>query len=86
MRALSRTAALVCHTQAPAGRETRRALAIYTRAAKLNHACTPSVAFRFSGSLLSVRTISDVPPGTPLRHSYGPQVCSSPAGTAMPCT
>ena len=64
--------------KAAAGRETRKALAIYPTAAKLNHACAPNMALRFDGAVLTVRAISPLAAGAPLRHCYGPQVHCCP--------
>ncbi|BDA41604.1 probable SET and MYND domain-containing protein 4 [Coccomyxa sp. Obi] len=60
-----------------ASAEDRLGLAIYPRAAMLNHACAPNVAASFEGSRLLIRAITDLVPGTVLRFCYGPQVGES---------
>ena len=51
-------------------------LAVYPRAAMLNHACLPTVSASFSGLQLQVHALEDLPPSSTLRLCYGPQVPS----------
>ncbi|EIE25620.1 hypothetical protein COCSUDRAFT_83627 [Coccomyxa subellipsoidea C-169] len=60
-----------------ASAEDRMGLAIYPRAAMLNHACSPNVAAAFAGTRLHICATSDLPPGTTLRFCYGPQAGES---------
>lgn len=57
-----------------ASAEDRLGLAVYPRAAMLNHACAPNVTASFEGSRLLIRAITALAPGTVLRFCYGPQV------------
>lgn len=54
--------------------EDRLALAVYPRAAIINHACSPTVNAHFIGRRLCIRAIRDIQHGSILRLCYGPQV------------
>ena len=49
-------------------------LALYPRAAMLNHACEPNVAASFVGLELRLHALTALEPSAILRLSYGPQV------------
>jgi hypothetical protein len=56
------------------GSEDWLGLALYPRAAILNHACRPTVSASFKGVQLRLHAVGDIPPEAPLRLCYGPQV------------
>jgi hypothetical protein len=55
-------------------REESTGIAVYPVASFLSHSCIPNVSVRFEGNTVIIRTLSSLPPGTPLYHCYGPQV------------
>ena len=56
------------------GPEDWLGLALYPRAAMLNHACEPNVAASFVGHELRLHALTALAPSAILRLSYGPQV------------
>ena len=56
------------------GPEDWLGLALYPRAAMLNHACEPNVAASFVGLELRLHALTALEPSAVLRLSYGPQV------------
>ena len=52
-------------------------LAVYPRAAMLNHSCLPNVFASFKGLQLQLHALEALPASTTLRLSYGPQVLST---------
>lgn len=59
-------------------------LAVYPRAAMLNHACLPNVAASFHGLQLQLHALEALPALTTLRLSYGPQVpCPRPTAAFL---
>ena len=56
------------------GPEDWLGLALYPRAALLNHACRPNVSASFKGVQLRLHAVEDIPPEATLRLCYGPQV------------
>lgn len=64
--------------KAHTGPEEWLGLAVYSRAAMLNHACNPNAAASFDGCQLRLHALSAIAPSTVLRLCYGPQVQHSP--------
>ena len=58
------------------GPEDWLGLALYRRAAMLNHACEPNVTASFVGLELRLHALTALEPSAILRLSYGPQVLS----------
>lgn len=56
------------------GPEDWLGLALYPRAAMLNHACKPNVAASFAGLQLRLHALTALAPSAILRLSYGSQV------------
>ncbi|EFJ48358.1 SET domain-containing protein [Volvox carteri f. nagariensis] len=61
----------------------RLALALYPRAALLNHSCVPNLGLRFLGLRLVARSCREVLPGQPLTISYGPQQGKMPRASRV---
>ena len=59
---------------AHSGPEDWLGLALYPRAAMLNHACEPNVAASFGSLQLRIHALTALEPSAVLRLSYGPQV------------
>ena len=54
--------------------DTRKGMAIFPFASRLNHGCVPNVVVHYQGAKLIVRSIVPLRAGDVLRHCYGPQV------------
>lgn len=56
---------------------TRKALALYVEASMFNHHCDAPLQLEFNSRQLTVRSLTNIPRGSQLYISYGPQVSHS---------